>query len=160
MPDKRARDITSWKMEHSLKKTSTQYLTNQQLQNSQCGDNIALKQDIGTAWIISQWDNIKTCLTTTKDTEIKLIRSQGPALFVLSTSSVTEVCEIIGANITNTYICPLNVDHHFGNLSLSSTKVHCPNCDTHFKSTIIQTKTHGNVTEICGWKSFQSQCHK
>ncbi len=57
---------------------------------------------------------------------------------------MTEDCEIIGAQIKNTYICPLK--HLIGNMSLTSTKILCPKCQTQFKSTAIEVKINGNLT--------------
>lgn len=85
---------------------------------------------------VRQYNN-KLYLTTTKDTEFRSIPSQGTANYVLTTTSVTQNCEIIGAQITSTYICPLK--HPITNMSLSSLKLVS-------KSTAIEVKTYGNLT--------------
>lgn len=91
---------------------------------------------------VRQYTN-KTYLTTTKDTEFTIIQSQSTAIFVPTTSSINQNCEIIGAQITNTYICPLK---HPITMSLSSSKILCEKCKTQFKSTAIEIKTYGNLT--------------
>lgn len=91
---------------------------------------------------VRQYNN-KPYLTTTKDTEFRIINSQDTAVLLPTTSSHSQNCEIIGAQITNTYICPLK---HPINMSLSSSKILCEKCKTQFKSTAIQMKTYGNLT--------------
>ncbi len=86
----------------------------------------------------------KPCLTTTRDTEITAIPSQGTAIFLHSASNITEDSEIIGAQINSNHIFPLK--HLIGNMSLTSTKILCPQCQTTFKSTAIEVKTNGNLT--------------
>ncbi len=92
---------------------------------------------------VREFDN-KPCLTTTRDTEITPIQSQGTTIFLHSTPNITEDCEIIGAQINSNHICPLK--HLIGNMSLTSTKIRCPKCQTTFKSTAIEIKTNGNLT--------------
>ncbi|XP_016338064.1 uncharacterized protein LOC107685844 [Sinocyclocheilus anshuiensis] len=101
---------------------------------------------------VGEWYNVtnvsvrefrgKTSLSTTKDTQIISIPSQGTAAAV-QVPTETIKCDIIGANIKNLFICPCK--HILKNVTLSSPTVYCVSCNTHYKSTGIILKFSGHL---------------
>ncbi|XP_067314633.1 uncharacterized protein si:dkey-249d8.1 [Pseudorasbora parva] len=84
----------------------------------------------------------KTSLSTTKNTQIVNITSQGTAVAVkVPTETIT--CDIIGANIKNIFICPNS--HTLKDVTLSGPTVYCFSCNMHYKSTAIIMKTSGHL---------------
>ncbi|XP_051997527.1 uncharacterized protein si:dkey-249d8.1 [Xyrauchen texanus] len=79
----------------------------------------------------------KTSLTTTKDTRILNIPSQGAAVAV-EVPTETIRCEIIGANVKNFFICLRK--HNLSHITPSSPTVYCPSCKTHYKTSATTMK--------------------
>ncbi|XP_059426129.1 uncharacterized protein si:dkey-249d8.1 isoform X2 [Carassius carassius] len=109
----------------------------------------------------------KTSLSTTIDTQIVSIPSQGTAAAVQVTSPSTTIdtqivsipsqgtaaavqvptetirCDILGANIKNVLICPRK--HQMKSVTLSSPTLYCISCNTHYKSTAIGMNFSGHL---------------
>ncbi|XP_073707617.1 uncharacterized protein [Garra rufa] len=101
---------------------------------------------------VGEWYNItnvsvrdfkgKTSLSTTKDTQIISVPSQGTAAAV-QVPTETIKCDIIGANIKNLFICPCK--HKLKNVTLSNPTIYCVSCKTHYKSTAIIMPFSGHL---------------
>lgn len=84
----------------------------------------------------------KTTLSTTKDTNILNILSQGTAVDV-EVPIESMKCDIIGVNPKMLFICPGN--HELKDLILSSPSVYCVSCKTHYKTTASIMKISGSL---------------
>ncbi|KAF4112537.1 uncharacterized protein si:dkey-249d8.1 [Onychostoma macrolepis] len=101
---------------------------------------------------VGEWYNItnvsvkefrgKTSLSTTRDTQIISIPSQGTAA-ADQVPTGTIRCDIIGANIKNLLICPHK--HKLKSMTLSSPTLYCISCKTHYKSTAIIMNFSGHL---------------
>lgn len=101
---------------------------------------------------VGEWYNItnvsvgkfmgKTSLSTTKNTQIGNIPSQGTAVAV-EVPTETMKCDIIGANIKNIFICPRS--HKLNDVTSSSPTVYCFSCNMHYKSSAIIMKISGHL---------------
>lgn len=101
---------------------------------------------------VGEWYNItnvsvrrfrgKTSLSTTKNTQIVSIPSQGTAAAVQEPAETIR-CDIIGANITNHLICPRK--HQLKSMTLSSPTLYCISCNTHYKSTALVLSFSGHL---------------
>ncbi|XP_052414648.1 uncharacterized protein si:dkey-249d8.1 isoform X2 [Carassius gibelio] len=83
-----------------------------------------------------------TSPSTTKDTQIVSIPSQGTAAAV-QVPTETIRCDILGANIKNVLICPRK--HQMKSVTLSSPTLYCISCNTHYKSTAIVMNFSGHL---------------
>ncbi|XP_026122001.1 uncharacterized protein LOC113105099 isoform X2 [Carassius auratus] len=83
-----------------------------------------------------------TSPSTIKDTQIVSIPSQGTAAAV-QVLTETIRCDILGANIKNVLICPRK--HQMKSVTLSSPTLYCISCNTHYKSTAIVMNFSGHL---------------
>ncbi|XP_056126453.1 uncharacterized protein si:dkey-249d8.1 [Rhinichthys klamathensis goyatoka] len=101
---------------------------------------------------VGEWYNItnvsvgnfkgKISLSTTKNTQILNIASQGTAVAV-QVPTETIKCDIIGVNIKNIFICPRS--HTLKDVTPSSPTVYCVSCNTHYKPPAIIMRISGHL---------------
>ncbi|XP_051567804.1 uncharacterized protein si:dkey-249d8.1 [Myxocyprinus asiaticus] len=102
-----------------------------------CEHNITIGEWYHITNVSLKQFNDKTSLTTTKDTRILNIPSQGATVTVeVPTESIK--CEIIGANVKIFFIC--HRKHNLSNITPSSPTVYCPSCKTHYKTSATTMK--------------------
>jgi len=104
---------------------------------------------------VEEWYNItnvsvvkfkgKTSLSSTKNTQIVNIPSQGTADAV-QVPTETIKCDIVGVNLKNIFICPrLHTLKDMQHMTPSSPTVYCVSCNSHYKPSAIIMRISGHL---------------